>query len=367
MRLTFIGSFVKLKTGIERINEELIKVLIKDAGVEHIDIVAPENKANFHEDILKSNKVAIHTFPPSLLKSPFYLGRFLKTVYKNPILVVANIRPWAILAYKFYPIFGKGTKIIQFIPDIIAWHNPEFFPFIMSLSFRIFGILLKGFPSLYIVHSEFTKKDLIESWQIDEARIKVVYLGSFIKPMEPRVNFSGKKILYVGTIEPRKGVDRLLNAFEIVHKEIPDAELIICGKVGWKVKELIERLNKLVAENKNIKYLGYVSDVELVNLFREVDVCVYPSIYEGFGLPPLEAMAAGCPVIVSNNSSLPEVVGDAGLTVNPYDIKEIANAIVRVLKDIELKKKMSLLGVERARDLDLWKNLEKLTELIRSL
>ncbi|CUS84162.1 Glycosyl transferases group 1, partial [Candidatus Kryptonium thompsonii] len=106
---------------------------------------------------------------------------------------------------------------------------------------------------------------------------------------------------------------------------------------------------------------------ELIKLFREVDVCVYPSIYEGFGLPPLEAMASGCPVIVSGNSSLPEVVGEAGLTINPYDPKEMASAIVRVLKDTNLKKQMSLLGIERAKALDLEKNLGELIKLIKSL
>lgn len=365
MRLTFIGSFVKFKTGIERVNEELIKVLIQDSEVEHIDIVAPESKAYFNEYIIKSDKVTIHTFPPSLLKAPLYVRKFLKTVYKNPVLVIANIRPWAILIYKFYPILGKRTKIIQFVPDIIAWHNPNFFPFIISLSFKIFGIFFKKFPSLYVVHSEFTKKDLIKSWGIEETKIRIVYLGSFIEPMEARVNFSGKKILYVGTIEPRKGVDRLLKAFEIVNKEIPDVELIICGKIGWKVKELGERLSKLTAENKNIKYLGYVSDTDLVKLFREVDVCVYPSLYEGFGLPPLEAMACGCPVIVSNTSSLPEVVGDAGVLVNPTDINEMALAIIRVLKDNELKLKMSLSGIERSKKFKLEEQLKYLTQILK--
>ena len=367
MRLTFIGSFVKLKTGIERVNEELINLLVQDAEVEHINIIAPRNKADFREDITKSNKISIHTFPPSLLKAPFYVNKFLKTVYKNPVLVIANIRPWAILVYKFYPFFHKKTKILQIVPDIIAWHYPKFFPFLTSFTFKIFGIFFKNFPTLYVVHSEFTKRDMIKEWGISESKINVVPLGSFVKPMTPRENFTGRKVLYVGKIEPRKGVDKLLEAFEIAKKEIQDIELIICGKMGWKVKDLGKKLERLSKEGKGVKYLGYVSDDELIKLFREVDVCVYPSIYEGFGLPPLEAMASGCPVIVSGNSSLPEVVGEAGLTINPYDPKEMASAIVRVLKDTNLKKQMSLLGIERAKALDLEKNLGELIKLIKSL
>jgi len=367
MRITFIGSFVKAKTGIERINEELIRKLIQCYKIEEIDIVTSENRAEFPFDIVKSSKVKTYVFPASFLRSPFSILRFLKTVYKNPILVIANIRPWAILVYKFYPFFRKKTKILQIVPDIIAWHYPKFFPFLTSFTFKIFGIFFKNFPTLYVVHSEFTKRDMIKEWGISESKINVVPLGSFVKPMIPRENFMGRKVLYVGTIEPRKGVDKLLEAFEIAKKEIQDIELIICGKMGWKVKDLGEKLERLSKEGKGVKYLGYVSDDELIKLFREVDVCVYPSIYEGFGLPPLEAMALGCPVIVSGNSSLPEVVGEAGLTINPYDPKEMASAIVHVLKDANLKKKMSLLGIERAKALDLEKNLAKLIKLIKSL
>lgn len=367
MKITYLGSLVKAKTGIERVNEELIRKLIKDNEIDFIDIVTSTDRANLAEDIVETDKVKIHIFPAHLFKLPFFVTRFLKTVYKNPICIIANIRPLAILAYKFYPFFRKNVKIIQIVPDIIAWHYPKFFPFINSLTFKLFGLFFKNFPALYIVHSEFTKRDLIKSWGISESKIEVVPLGSFIKPMEPRENFDGDKILYVGTIEPRKGVDKLLDAFEIVIKEIPEAKLTICGRIGWKVKNLIKRLNELITKNENVKYLGYVSDDELKKLFREVDVCVYPSFYEGFGLPPLEAMACGCPVIASNTSSLPEVVGDAGILVNPNDVNEMARAIIRVLNDYNLKREMSLKGIQQAKKMDLEINLDRFVEIIKNL
>ncbi|MEN3039658.1 MAG: glycosyltransferase, partial [Candidatus Kryptonium sp.] len=235
MRITFIGSFVKTKTGIERVNEELIKKLIQDDKIEKIDIITTKQRAYLQDAIIKSDKVRLQAFPTSFLKLLFLIPRFIKTIRGNPICVIANIRPLAILAY-LCCFFKCQTKIIQIVPDIIAWHYPKLFPFIISLSFKVFGVLFKKFPSLYIVHSEFTKNDLITEWGIDEKKIKVVKLGTFIKPYQHRDNFGSKKILFVGTIEPRKGLDKLLDAYEIVRQEIPEVELIICGKIGWKVK-----------------------------------------------------------------------------------------------------------------------------------
>ncbi len=369
MKLTFIGSFIQAKTGIERINFELIKRLVEDGEIEKVDLVTSRSRAQISEELLNSGKISVHIFPDSMVKTLalFSLPRFFKIVYKNPVCVIANVRPVAILTYLLYPFFRKKTKIVQIIPDIIAWHYPKLFPGIISFVFKIYGRFFAKFPFLSIVHSEFTKNDIHKSWRVPLEKIKVVNLGSFIKPMLPRENFSGRKILYVGTIEPRKGVDRLLDAFEIVMKEVPNAELILCGKIGWKVEKVVERINKLTQQHLNIKYLGYVDDKKLNDLFREVDVCVYPSIYEGFGLPPLEAMACGCPVIVSNSSSLPEVVGDAGILVDPYDVDGMAKAIIRVLRDDEFKKKMSFLGIERAKKFNLEKQLNEIIKIIKSI
>lgn len=367
MRLTFIGSFVQAKTGIERVNLELIKRLLEDDEIEKIDIVTSHSRAQISNGLSNFEKFNLHIFPDSVIKLLFSLPLFYKVVYGNSVCVIANIRPLAILTYSLYPFFRGKTKIIQIVPDIIAWHYPKFFPGITSFIFKIYGKFFANFPTLYIVHSEFTKNDILKSWNVPAEKIKIINLGSFIEPMPPRENFSGRKILYVGTIEPRKGVDKLLDAFEIVMKEISDAELILCGKIGWKVEKLVERINRLTQQFPNIKYLGYVDDETLIRLYREVDVCVYPSIYEGFGLPPLEAMACGCPVIVSNSSSLPEVIGDAGVLVDPYNVNEIANAIIRVLRDDELKKKMSSLGVERAKQFKLDKQLDEMVKIIKSI
>lgn len=366
MKLTFIGSFVQAKTGIERVNFELMKHLIEDKEIEKVDLVASRSRVQIPNELLNSKKINVHIFPDSSIKAPFSLPRFLSVVYKNPVCVIANIRPWAILTYLLYSFFKRRTKVIQIVPDIIAWHHPEFFPWIISFVFKIYGRIFANLPTLYIVHSEFTKNDISNSWRVPVEKIKVINLGSFIEPMLPRRNFNGRKILYVGTIEPRKGVNRLLDAFEIVMREIPDAELILCGKIGWKVKEIVERIHKMMKQNPNVKYLGYVDDEKLIKLFREVDVCVYPSVYEGFGLPPLEAMACGCPVIASNSSSLPEVVGDAGILIDPYNVNEIAGAIIRVLRDDELKGKMSFLGVERARQFKLERQLNEMIKIIKT-
>lgn len=250
------------------------------------------------------------------------------------------------------------------MPDLI----PCIFPWAQNLltiiDFKIHELFLKNIPDKYIVNSQNTKKDIKKIWKIQEEKIKVAYHGSFVKTQTPRTNFENKKVLFVSTIEPRKNLERLIEAFLKVQQKIPEAELIIVGGIGWKVQKLMKKIDRLTKENKQIKYLGHVPDEKLIDLYKSVDVLVYPSLYEGFGLPPLEAMACGCPVIVSNVASLPEVVEDAGIFCNPYDTNDIAKKILEVLTNKELKILLSKKGIEQAGKFS-WENFVKeiLTEI----
>jgi glycosyltransferase involved in cell wall biosynthesis len=155
-------------------------------------------------------------------------------------------------------------------------------------------------------------------------------------------------VLFIGTIEPRKNVVRVIHAFEDIASQFPEHTLILAGKLGWDFESVLEALAGSPFRER-MRYLGYISEEKKRILLAGCAALIYPSLYEGFGLPVLEAMASGVPLITSNVSSLPEVVGTAGLMVDPESVEQLIAAMVQLLSNPELAKKFSALGRERAR------------------
>jgi glycosyltransferase involved in cell wall biosynthesis len=204
--------------------------------------------------------------------------------------------------------------------------------------------------------SESAKADIVNFLKVPGKRIKVTPFGveeTFKPQSSEEVSLIRKKhnlperfILFVGTIEPRKNIISLLRAY---HKLVrSDVGLVIAGGHGWLFEEIFREVSRLNLREK-VMFPGRVSETDLPALYSAASVFVYPSVYEGFGFPPLEAMACGVPVIVSNTSSLPEIVGDAGILVNPEDSSEIAEAIRSVLDDDSKRENMRTKGIERAK------------------
>ena len=268
------------------------------------------------------------------------------------------------------PIFWteiNSRKIIT-IHDLSPLLYPETFDiFTVNLNRYLLPHALKR-ADIVIAVSNNTRKDLIRIFKLPEEKIKVTYLGvnEFFKPIEVSESFLKKYkiskpyILYVGTLEPRKNIPTLLKAFYKLKKKykIPHT-LVVVGKIGWKYHEIFKILDILKLQ-KYIIFTGYVPIEDLPKLYSSADIFVYPSIYEGFGLPPLEAMACGCPVVTTNVSSLPEIVGDAGVKVNPYDVVGLATAIYDVITDESLKRALSTKGINRAKKFN-WKITAKKT------
>lgn len=195
-----------------------------------------------------------------------------------------------------------------------------------------------------IAVSENTKRDIVEILKIPEERIKVVYEGTDrayniqqttkeIEGTKKKYNIRGKYLLAVGTLEPRKNIRRVIEAFNILKPQFPDLSLVIVGKMGWG--EDFEKC-QMTNDKCQIKFTGYVPKEDLACLYQRAQVFVYPSLYEGFGLPVLDAMTSGCPVVTSNVSSLPEVVGDAGVLVDPNNVEDIAGGILKAMGNREL-------------------------------
>ncbi|MBI4789825.1 MAG: glycosyltransferase family 4 protein [Chloroflexi bacterium] len=209
-----------------------------------------------------------------------------------------------------------------------------------------------------IAVSECTKRDAITNYQLPPDKITVIYEGvnPALKPItdpgciaEARARYAKnlRFVLFLGTIEPRKNIPALLDALQVLRGRGLPHRLLIAGRKGWLYHGVFEHVRRTGMETE-VDFLDHVPDEDLPALFAACDAFVFPSLYEGFGLPPLEAMACGAPVICSNTSSLPEVVGDAALLVNPRDVGEIAGAIERVVRDTALKNELRVKGLAQA-------------------
>jgi len=204
-----------------------------------------------------------------------------------------------------------------------------------------------------IAVSQHTKNDLIKYLKIPDNRISVVYNGvdhNIFKPYNIKL-LDKPYILYVGSERPRKNLGRLFEAFAKLKKEFPELKLLKVGASGRSEKYRRDTIKKLdsLKITQDIIFVDHLSELDLAHYYSSATLLAYPSLYEGFGLPPLEAMACGCPVITSNTSSLPEVVGEAGIMVNPYDTNSLVQAMRRVLTDDKLRDDMVRKGLEQSK------------------
>ncbi|MHB1389958.1 MAG: glycosyltransferase family 4 protein [Thermoleophilia bacterium] len=220
-----------------------------------------------------------------------------------------------------------------------------------------------------------TKLDLVRVMNISGEKVEVVYEGApdeFNPEPLPddgeALNHYGiiaPYILFVGTLEPRKNLNVLIRAFDRMTKTRPDLHLVLAGRRGWMAQAIFDELERRDLLGR-VHITGYVKEKYLPALYRQAVAFVYPSLYEGFGLPPLEAMSSGTPVIVSRSSSLPEVVGDAGIYVNPLDAGELAAAMESVVADPELAASLKQKGLARAAEFSWVKAAEKTMEILRT-
>src|SRR3990167_7427 len=203
-----------------------------------------------------------------------------------------------------------------------------------------------------IAVSETTKDDIIKNYGVNPSKISAVYEGfdenrfklqlkEKIAKIKKRYKIRGDYLIFIGTLQPRKNIERLIEAFHKLVRnskfEIRNYKLIIVGRRGWLYDSILEKVKKINIEDK-VTFTGYVSDSDLPALVSGADVYVLPSLWEGFGIPVIEAQACGTPAVVSNTSSLPEVVGNSAFLVDPENVNSIANGIKKVLTNEELRR-----------------------------
>lgn len=248
----------------------------------------------------------------------------------------------------------RRCKLTATVYDMTCWIVPETHPpWNIKGSRRFAESVLRRADGLIAI-SESTRADAIRILNLPEEKIEVIYPGipeAYFRVTSgeataaaERYGLSRPYILFVGTVEPRKNLDALLDAWQLLAPSLRDEfEMVVAGPAGWAPPETVARLRS------RARYLGYVPEADLPAITAGAAVFVYPSLYEGFGFPVAQAMAAGVPVVTSNVSSLPEVTAGAALLVDPRSPAEIRTALERLLSDPELRRRLASAGATAAR------------------
>ena len=266
----------------------------------------------------------------------------------------------------------KGIKIVTTIHDLTPVLFPQYhFPF-RTWSNKIFLPLIIRKTSAIIVDSVNTKRDIFQFYNISEEKITVINCAADScfskKSVEEVLEWKKKRgyndpyILFVGTIEPRKNIHTLLDAFSIIGDRYNNLQLILAGSPGWKSDPIYAEI-KYNRFKDRIKLLNYVPYEELPLLYNGAIAFIFPSWYEGFGFPPLEAMQCGTPVVSSKSSSLPEIIGEGGIMINPHNISEFSDAICKIIDDDSFRNEQIKYGLSRAKKFSWQETAAKTAEV----
>ena len=261
------------------------------------------------------------------------------------------------------------------IHDCIHLRFPQYLPSRLGYGYARGALWVAAHRSARVLTvSEASKRDILEYFDVPESKITVIY-NAFderfseeppadeVMRVRERYQLNDPFILYAGNIKPHKNLERLIEAFHIIRRgELEFVKLLIIGDEISKYAALRRTVHRYKL-HKHVRFFGFVPDATLAILYRLARVFVFPSLYEGFGLPPLEAMASGTPVITSNVSSLPEVVGDAAMLIDPYETDAIAGAMRRVLMDDRLRDDMRERGLAQAREFSWGRSVRRVKEI----
>lgn len=366
-------------TGIEKYTYELIKnVALNDPNTDYYiffmkNIPVPD--MDFPGNVKKINsrfsgkRVSIKLFW-ELVYLFFEIKKYKLDVFHGPAFFVPLLKP-------------KRCKFITTVHDLAFLTSPKTFTFSTRLYFfLLFKVSLKLCDKIIAV-SNVTKKDMIEHYSIHEEKVLVIHSGisAFYKPTSSeerkkkvllKYNILEKYILFVGALSPRKNVVSILKAYKTYNTYLQKQQkkesitLVLVGKKAW----LYDDIFSFIFENKmgkSVLFLDYVPENDLVVLYSNAELFLFPSLYEGFGFPVLEAMACGTPVITSNVSSLPEVAGNAAILVDPKNVEEITEAMIKITHNPKLKEEFIKKGKEQVKKFTWKESAQKTIEVYHEL
>lgn len=327
------------KTGVEHYAKKLIQHLAKLDDKNQYRLYLRSQPQDWFLKLPKNFEIKIIPFPLFWTQIRISLEMMF-----NPVDVL-------FIPASALPIIHPKNSVVT-IHDL-AW---KFYPETFTWFTRWFLNWSTGFAvrkaSKIIAVSEATKNDLLKFYKVSERKISVVYHGYDIESVsniESKIQLPNKYVLFLSTLQPRKNLEGLIEAFKqlkLDHPEVPH-KLVVVGKPGWKYESILKKIN----ENRNfVEYLNYVSDADYRTVLQKAELLVQPAFYEGFGIQALDALVFGVPLACSNVSSLPEVAGDAAIYFNPHDIQDMKNAIYSVLSNKELSETLKTKGAERVKN-----------------
>jgi glycosyltransferase involved in cell wall biosynthesis len=267
------------------------------------------------------------------------------------------------------PARGAGIPLVVTVHDLLPLRMPQLFTRQTRLHTHLYVPFVRR-AARVITPSRYTRAEVVELLRIPEDRVVAIpeACSERFTPrevdrerMRAALGISGPYVLCVGTLEPRKNLVTALRVFARVSEAMPDAELVIVGGRGWRNEDFEAELGGPVAQR--LRFTGFVDDGRLAELYAGAACFLFPSLGEGFGLPPLEAMACGAPVVVSERPALPEVTGDAALKAPALDVETLAGHVSRILADPDLAARMRAAGLARAREFS-WHDAAAETERV---
>jgi glycosyltransferase involved in cell wall biosynthesis len=292
-----------------------------------------------------------------------------------PLTLSAELRknPVDVLHVQFTAPPFSPCPVVVSIHDLSFEHLPQTFKWRSRKQLRITVRRSAREAAQVIALSEFARRDIITTYKVRPEKVSVIPLSAptHFSPVQDEeelqrvrqtYGIEGEYILAVGAIQPRKNLSRLVAAYSRLRWARPEVKLpklVLVGKCAWLFDETLRTIKELEVSNSVI-VTGYVPETDLPALYSGALCFVYPSYFEGFGLPPLEAMKCGAPVIAGDKTSLPEVVGDAGMLVDPFDVDNIASAIQRLITDPDLRKQLRVKGLQHAKRFD-WQETARQT------
>lgn len=322
-------------SGVEQYTIQIIRGMARVAPGHHYHLFYNAAERVVLPDFY--GQVRVHAFRyPNVL---FTASQWLLNTPAWDSLVKADV--FFVPNSRLVPLTSRGRMVVV-AHDLSFERFPEFFDSRRRVWHRLMSPrhLMRSADAVVAV-SEHTKRDVTRLYGLSPEKISVIHSGVEVPPIPPvleqaalrrRYHVPDRFVLYVGALEPRKNIATLVRAFDAIAGEVPH-DLVIAGERGWRGGELLAALRH-TAHRERIHVLGFVREPDKAALYAAADVFVYPSFYEGFGFPPLEALALGTPVITSFNSSLPEVVGEWATLVDPYNGGELAAAMKELLLDI---------------------------------
>lgn len=298
--------------------------------------------------------------------------RLLWELWRNPpevLLVPAHTIP-------FLPL-PKKIKVCVNVHDVGFKRSPELYKPIQVWYHDLTMRRIKQRADVIITISEFSKREIIDLYGVDEKKIEVVYLGfdankffvqesngASLKVLE-KYKIKQPYLLYVGRLEKKKNIANMIAAFALAKEDRHDLKLVLAGSSGHQ----FEDIKKIIVDNKlenEVIITGYVAQADLPILYNQAEIFLFPTLYEGFGLPILESMASGVPVLTSNFAPHTEVGGDAAYYADSYSPQALADGIIKIVTDTDLKRSLKEKGLIRAKEFSWRKTAEEIYKIIKS-